>query len=93
MISLHGKNDIACESRVILVLNGSDIVVKVSFLAPTRSSGSGSVRVSVCVSVRPSVTFMNSSLILHSILKQSQSSLRAVLEQSWSSLGVALEQS
>ena len=42
---------------------------KKTFLAPPRSSGSSSVRLSVCVFV--CVTFMNSSFNLHSILEQS----------------------
>ena len=54
-----------------------------------RSSGSGSVCVSVCLSV----TFMNYSLNLHLILEQSQKSLRAVSEKSQSSLRAVLEQS
>ena len=39
--------------------------VNVSFLAPTRSSGSHSVCLSVCLSVCVSVIFVNSSLNLH----------------------------
>ena len=76
----------------LFIKQSGEVVQKPSIHFQLRP-GAQEVALCVCVSVCLCVTFMNSSLNLHSILEQSQSSLRAVLEQSQSSLRAVLEQS
>ena len=84
----EGELRIVCVARVELSVESYSCRVSywklmVSFLAPTRSSGSTSVRVCVCLSICVWLWWILHSILmlLHSILEQSKSSLRAVLEQ------------
>ena len=69
VLSLPGYCQAAGQELVILLnfLEEACNLRRRTVFSSDRSSGSGSVRVSVCLSVCPSVTFMNSSLNLRAV--------------------------